>query len=426
MNLPFKFARRYIFSKKSTNAINIISGIAVVGIAIGSMALIVIMSVFNGFEGFLSGLIGSFKPDVRITPVEGKVFVPDSSKLYRLRALEGVEAVSQTLEEIALLEYDNIQNIGNIKGVDAHYQQVTAVDTNLKKGQEYRVYDSLRHTHYAVIGAALEYTLNINIGQAFNRPMTVYMPKRTGRMSNSPTRKPFKKRQVYPSAVYAIQQSEYDNYAITNLAFVQDLTSYKNGEISALEVQLSAHSSETVTLTAIREIMGDAFEVKNRYQQDEAMYNVTQMEKYIAYLIIAFTLVLVAFNMVGALWMLVLDKKKDIATLKAMGATNQLIRRIFLAEGILLSLLGLGLGCLLATVLCVLQQQFGLVRLSGSGDFIIDAYPVEMRFNDFLLVIVTVLAIGIAAAWIPAQRASRIKRVVQAWSLHPSQKSGPE
>ena len=413
MNLPFKFARRYIFSKKSTNAINIISGIAVVGIAIGSMALIVIMSVFNGFEGFLSGLIGNFKPDVRITPVEGKVFVPDSSQLYRLRALEGVEVVSQTLEEIALLEYDQVQNIGNIKGVDEYYQYVTAIDAHLKEGQGYRIYDSLRQTHHAVVGAALEYTLNITIGKAFSRPLTVYMPKRTGRLSTTPTRKPFKKRQVYPAAVYAIQQSEYDNYAITNLAFVQDLTSYKNGEISALELRLNPDYPEARTLRAIEGIMGDAFEVKNRYQQDEAMYNVTQVEKYIAYLIIAFTLVLVAFNMVGALWMLVLDKKKDIATLKAMGATNQLVRRIFLAEGFLLALLGLSLGCALAVLLCVLQQQFGLVRLSGSGDFIIDAYPVEMRWGDFVLVIVTVLAIGTAAAWIPAQRASRIERMVR-------------
>lgn len=413
MNLPFKIARRYVFSKKSTNAINIISGIAVVGIAIGSMALLVIMSVFNGFEGFLSGLIGSFKPDVRITAVEGKVFVPDSAKLVQLRTLEGVDAVSQTLEEIALLEYDNVQNIGNIKGVDDQYQYVTAIDTSLKSGQEYRIYDSLRQVNYAIVGAALEYTLQINVGQAFNRPVTVYMPKRKGRISTAPTSRPFKKRQVYPSAVYAVQQSEYDNYAITNLAFVQDLTSYSDGEISALELRLSPNANEPKILAAIRDIMGEGFEVKNRYQQDEAMYNVTQVEKYIAYLIIAFTLVLVAFNMVGALWMLVLDKKKDIATLKALGATNQLVRRIFLAEGFLLSLLGLSLGCAIAVLLCFLQQQFGLVRLSGSGDFIIDAYPVEMRLGDFLLVIVTVLSIGTAAAWMPAQRAAKVEQAVR-------------
>ncbi|BDS13361.1 FtsX-like permease family protein [Aureispira anguillae] len=414
MNLPFKFARRYVFSKKSTNAINIISGIAVFGIAIGSMALIIIMSVFNGFESLLGGFIGNFKPDVKITTVEGKVFVPDSSLIHQIRLLDGVTAVSQTLEEIALLEYDGIQNIANLKGVDHNYTQVTAIDTCLKKNHQYQVYDSLSQVNYAVVGANLEYALNISVGQAFNRPITVYMPKRTGRMSTNPTKKPFKKRKVYPAAIYAIQQSEYDDYAITNLPFVQDITSYKSGEISALELKLNNTIDEAITLESIRQIMGDQFLVQNRYQQDEALYNITQLEKYVAYLIFAFTLVLVAFNMVGALWMLVLDKKKDISTLKAMGATNQLVRQIFIAEGFLLSFLGLSLGCFMAIVLCYLQQKYGLVQLSGgSGDFIIDAYPVEMRLGDFIVVILTVLGIGTSAAWIPAQRASKIGNVLR-------------
>ncbi|MGH1334911.1 MAG: FtsX-like permease family protein [Aureispira sp.] len=413
MNLPFKFARRYIFSKKSTNAINIISGIAVLGIAIGSMALIIILSVFNGFEGFLSGLIGSFKPDVKITTAKGKVFVPNDSLIYRLQGLEGVQAVSKTLEEIALFEYEGVQNIGHIKGVDRSYQEVTAIDTCLKSGQKYHIYEEGTQTHFAVIGAALEYTLDISVGQVFNKPMMVYMPKRTGRMSTSPTKKPFKKRQVYPAAIYAIQQSEYDNYAITNLPFVQDLTSYKKGEISALELRLDLDVNANTTLAAIKELLGPNFVVKNRYQQDEALYNITQLEKYVAYLIFAFTLVLVAFNMVGALWMLVLDKKKDIATLKSMGGTNKLIRQIFLAEGFLLSFIGLLVGCFAAVTLCFLQQKYGFVRLSGSGEFIIDAYPVEMRWGDFVLIIGTVLGIGTAAAWIPAQRAAKIGQVIR-------------
>ncbi|MFK7797848.1 MAG: FtsX-like permease family protein [Aureispira sp.] len=413
MNLPFKFARRYIFSKKSTNAINIISGIAVLGIAIGSMALIIILSVFNGFEGFLSGLIGSFKPDVQITASAGKVFVPDDSTLYRLQNIDGVLAVSKTLEEIALFEYEGVQNIGHIKGVDEYYQQVTAIDTCLKSNQKYRVYEATTQTHFAIIGAALEYTLDIHVGQVFNKPMIVYMPKRTGKASTNPTKKPFKKRQVYPAAIYAIQQSEYDNYTITNLPFVQDLTSYKNGEISALELRLDPQKNNHQTLTAIKELLGDDFVVKNRYQQDEALYNITQLEKYVAYLIFAFTLVLVAFNMVGALWMLVLDKKKDIATLKALGGTDQLVRRIFLAEGFLLSFIGLLVGCIMAVILCVLQQEYGFVRLSGSGEFIIDAYPVEMRWNDFILIIATVLGIGTVAAWIPAQRAAKIDQIIR-------------
>ena len=411
MNLPFKFARRYIFSKKSTNAINIISSIAVFGIAIGSMALIIIMSVFNGFEGLLGNLIGSFKPDVRITAVEGKVFVADSNMIQQIRLLNGVHSVSETLEEIALFEYEGVQNIANIKGVDVNYTEVTAIDTCLQDSQDYLVYDSIKNVNYTVVGANLAYALNINIGKAFNRPVTIYMPKRTGKMSTSPTKKPFKKRPLYPSAIYEVQQSEYDNYAITNLAFVQEITSYKNGEISALEIKLDSKFNESNTLEEIRSIAGAAYVVQNRYQQDEALYNITQLEKIVAYFIFAFTLVLVAFNMVGALWMLVLDKKKDISTLKSMGATSQLIRQIFLMEGFLLSFIGLILGCFLAILLCVLQQQYGFVQLSGSGEFIINAYPVEMRWGDFAIVILTVLGIGTSAAWIPAQKASTIQNI---------------
>jgi lipoprotein-releasing system permease protein len=411
MNLPFKFARRYIFSKKSTNAINIISSIAVFGIAVGSMALIIIMSVFNGFEGLLGNLIGSFKPDVKITAVEGKVFVSDSEMIKQISLLDGVYSISQSLEEIALFEYEGVQNIAHIKGVDANYTKVTAIDTCLEDSQEYLVYDSIKNVNYTVIGANLAYPLNINIGKAFNRPLTIYMPKRTGKMSTNPTKKPFKKRTLYPSAIYEVQQSEYDNYAISNLAFVQEITSYKNGEISALEIKLDPNFNESNTLQTIRNIAGDAYVVQNRYQQDEALYNITQLEKIVAYFIFAFTLVLVAFNMVGALWMLVLDKKKDISTLKSMGATSQLIRQIFLLEGFLLSFIGLVLGCFLAIMLCVLQQHYGFVRLSGSGDFIINYYPVEMRLGDFVVVILTVLGIGTSAAWIPAQKASSIQNV---------------
>lgn len=411
MNLPFKFARRYIFSKKSTNAINIISSIAVFGIAIGSMALIIIMSVFNGFEGLLGNLIGSFKPDVRITAVEGKVFVSDSSMIQQIRLLDGVYNISQSLEEIALFEYEGVQNIAHIKGVDANYTQVTAIDTCLKDSQAYQVYDSIKNVNYTVVGANLAYALNITIGKVFNRPVTIYMPKRMGKMTTSPTKKPFKKRALYPTAIYEVQQSEYDNYAITNLAFVQDITSYNKGEISALEIKLNPNFNESNTLEEIRAIAGEAYVVQNRYQQDEALYNITQLEKIVAYFIFAFTLVLVAFNMVGALWMLVLDKKKDISTLKSMGATSRLIRHIFLMEGFLLSFIGLLLGCFLAITLCLLQQQYGFVKLSGSGEFIINSYPVEMRLGDFAVVILTVLGIGTVAAWIPAQKASTIQNI---------------
>ncbi len=412
MNLPFKFARRYIFSKKSTNAINIISSISVFGIAMGSMALIVIMSVFNGFEGLLGDLIGNFKPDIKITIAEGKVFVPDSSKIAKIRELEGVAYLSQTLEEVVLLEYNGIQNIGRIKGVDNDFRQVTLLDTCLTAGQ-YKTYDKEHNVHYALVGATLEYSLGVSVGNDFATPLTVYMPKRRQKKSFSPTSKPFKQRKIYPAAIYTIMQADYDSYLITNLPFVQDLTTYKKGEISAIELKLDSKANLKKILAAIQQIMGADYEVKNRYQQDEALYKITNMEKWFAFIIFAFTLVLVAFNMVGALWMLVLEKKNDIATLKAMGASSDLIRNIFLTEGFLLSAIGLVLGCIFAVILCVLQQEYGLVQLTGSGEFIVDYYPVEMRISDFVQVVITVLGIGSVAALIPAIRASKINAIIR-------------
>ena len=408
MNLPLKFARRYIFSQKSTNAINIISGISVFGISVGSMALIVIMSVFNGFEGLLGDLIGNFKPDIRITVAEGKVFVPDSSKIARIQSLPEVAYVSQTLEEVVLLEYNNTQNIGRIKGVDNNFRQVTSLDTCLTEGQ-YKIYDEEKDIHYALVGATLEYTLQIRVS---GKPITVYMPKRT-KKTFSPTSKPFKQRKIYPSAIYSISQINYDSYLITNLPFVQELTTHKKGEISALEIKLTPGASTTKAQKAITTIMGQEYNVKDRYQQDESLYKITNMEKWFAFIVFAFTLILVAFNMIGALWMLVLEKKNDIATLKAMGATKQLIRKIFVTEGFLLSFVGLVFGCVFAIVLCVLQQEYGLVKLTGSGDFIVDYYPVDMRLSDFIQVIITVLLIGTLAALIPASKASRIKSVIR-------------
>ncbi len=411
MNLPFKFAQRYIFSKKSTNAINIISAISVFGISLGSMALIIIMSVFNGFEGLLGDLIGNFKPDIIVTVKEGKVFETDSSKIAQIEALPGVSKVSRTLKEIALIEYDGVQNICWIKGVDEGYQQITGLDTCITSGK-YEIYDAEKDVHYAVVGASIEYSLGIHVGQAFSGTMTVYMPKRT-KKTLSPTSKPFKRRSLYPAAIYTVMQVDLDNYVITNLPFVQELTTYKNDEISALEIKLNTTVNPTATYTEVQQIMGPDFEVKNRYQQDEALYKITNLEKWFAFIVFAFTLVLVAFNMIGALWMLVLEKKNDIATLKSMGASNKLISNIFMAEGFMLSAIGLIGGCVLAIILCVLQQQYGLVKLTGSGEFIVDYYPVEMRISDFIQVIVTVLLIGTIAAWIPAQRAGKIKAVLR-------------
>ena len=405
MKLPFFFASRYTFSKKSTNAINIITSLSVLGICVGSMALIVIMSVFNGFEGLLGNLIGNFKPDIIVYPTKGKVFTPDSSKIYQLYSLDGVSMISATLKEVALIEYNGKQNIGWIKGVDPSFKGINDLDTCIKDGT-YNI-QKVDRIQYAIIGATLEYTLDVQLNNMQATPLSVYMPKRS-KKALSPMAKPFKKRKLYPAGIYSILQADYDNYIITDLNFVQELTSYKKGEISALEIKIDPSVDPTKVQTSISAIMGDDFFVKNRFEQDEALYKITNLEKWFAFIVFSFTLVLIAFNMVGALWMLVLEKKKDIQILKAIGATDSIIWRVFMSQGVFLSFLGAISGSILAFIFCILQMELGLIKLSGTGQFIIDHYPVEMRLSDFIKVIAVVLMIGFATSLIPAQKAANI------------------
>jgi len=408
MRLAFWIALRYIFSKKSTNAIHLISAISVFGIGLGSMALLVIMSVFNGFEELLQSLMNSFKPELLVSPIAGKVFSPEEEQILRLQDHPDILALSQTLEEIALFEYEGRQNLGSLKGVDPSFWEVLSLDTCIERGKRPLPKDFADDSQpVGLLGATLEHTLGVRALQ--DRPVKIFMPKRELKKYTATTGEPFRKRNFYPGAIYAVRQIDYDNMAILPLAFVQDVLAYKAGEISALELRLRPGANEQSVQAAVQEIMGPNFKVQNRYQQDEAFYKITNMEKWVGFLIFAFTLLLVAFNMVGALWMLVLEKKADIAHLQAMGAQKSLLRNIFLAEGFLLSAFGLVGGCLMAILLCVLQQEFGLVALEGAGsNFVVQSYPVSMRLSDFLIVIITVVTIGTGAAYLPALLASRI------------------
>ncbi len=325
--------------------------------------------------------------------------------------IEGVAALSRSLQEIALFEYDGYQNLGIIKGVDNDFLEVIRLDTTLEQGR-FATYDPNNKVYYGVVGATIKYTLHISGMQS--APVRVYMPKREGSDKVKLGNEPFLKRDLYPVGVYSVNQIDYDNGVITQLNFVQELLAYKEGEISAIEIRLEPGSSTAQVKKKIQALLGDDYWVKNRFEQDEAFFKITNLEKWVGFLIFAFTLVLVAFNMVGALWMLVLEKRKDIANLKALGANNSLIRNIFLAEGALLSAFGVIVGCSTAAVLCILQQQFGLVRLEGSGStFIVQAYPVSMQVFDFVIVIITVMCIGVGAAWLPAMRAARIKGLLR-------------
>ncbi len=407
MNLPFKIARRYLFAKKSTNAINIISGISVFGITVGAAALVIILSVFNGFGELLSSLFDRFNPDVKITAVEGKVFTPDALKISQLRALEDVDYISETLEENAMFEYEKNTDFGVIKGVDEWFDEVTSMDTMVRRGR-YALRENGRN--YAILGLGMEQKLSVSMSDLVSA-INVYMPKR--KASNSFMEQPFKKRIINFGGTFLVQQSDYDEqYVIVPLDFARDLLSYKN-EVSTLELKLNPGADPKTAMADIRSIMGDKFEVKDRYEQNAAFFKIMNIEKWIAYVILSFTLILVAFNMVGSLWMLVIDKKQDIAILKSMGATAKMIRNIFLSEGLLLSLLGVGIGFAIAILACLAQQYFGFITLQGGDAFLIEAYPVKMQLWDFIVVFITVVAIGTLAALLPAVRASRIQSIIR-------------
>lgn len=400
MNLPFLFSRRYLFAKRSTNAINVITGISVLGVAIGTAALVLVLSVFNGFEDLLSDLFGHFNPEVKITPAKGKTFQADSLVLTQLRALPGVEVVSETLEEIAFFEHDGSQDFGVLKGVDSLFARVNGIDsdTTLREGQ-YLLRDGERNC--LVLGAGVRNKLSVNVTNPL-ATVTVYMPEQqTGLLE-----KPFKTRLASPVGTFAIQQ-EFDNeYALTNLEFVRELLESPPGTVSALEIKCRAGADVAEVKKQALALLGEGFVLKDRYEQNEAFFKVMQLEKWMGFAITSLMLLLMAFNTVGALWMIVLDKQRDISTLKSLGATDATVRWIFLLEGFLLTLLGMAIGLVLAIGLYFVQKQWGIVTIPEG--FLVESYPIAMRAVDFLPVTLTVLGIGFLASVLPARRAVRV------------------
>jgi lipoprotein-releasing system permease protein len=400
MNLPLLISRRYLFAKRSTNAINIITGISVLGVAIGTAALILVLSVFNGFEDLLSNLFGHFNPELKITPAKGKTFPADSLVLAQIRALPGVEIVSETLEEIAFFEHEGSQDFGVLKGVDSLFAKVNGIDsdTTLREGQ-YLLLDGERNC--LVLGAGVRNKLSVNVTNPL-ATVTVYMPEQQSGVLD----KPFKTRLASPVGTFAIQQ-EYDNdYVLTNLAFVRELLESDSNIVSALEIKCRAGADVAQVKTRIRSLLGEGFVMKDRYEQNEAFFKVMQLEKWMGFAITSLMLLLMAFNTVGALWMIVLDKQRDISTLKSMGATDRTVRWIFLLEGFLLTLLGMGMGILLALALYFAQKYWGIVTIPDG--FLVESYPISMRASDFLPVTLTVLGIGFLASLLPAKRAAQV------------------
>lgn len=372
VNLSFYIARRYLLGKKSQNAINIISAISVIGVTVGTLALVIVLSVFNGFDSVVKSLFSTFDPEIRISAIEGKTFLPDPETVLQIRENPGVEALSEVLEENVLLLYGEKQHIGTIKGVDDSFQAVSGLDTMIYDGTM-KLKDKNRP--YAIVGQGVAYNLRISL--SFIDPLFVYTIDRKSSFNMAQPEESIRGDFIYPSGIFAIEQDFDSRYVIVPIGFARALLSYDN-EVSALEIKLNPDFPADKVQEEIITLMGHGFNVKNRAQQNALFYKIMISEKWAIFLILTFILIIASFNIVGSLSMLIIDKKKDIASLRDMGAGNRLIERIFLVEGWLISITGSVLGLALGTGISWIQQRFGIIKLSGSGSFVIDAYPVKI------------------------------------------------
>lgn len=403
MNFPLFVAKRYLISRKSHNIINWISGISMSGIAIGTAALIIVLSVFNGLESAVISLFSVFDPNIRITASAGKTFHENQLDQKLIRAIPGVARYNQIVEENALLRYDNRQYLAVVKGVDSTYEINSPLDTLITEGQMLLQSDS---ADYAVAGYGLAYYLGISL-KAPDNFISVYIPVRGRTLSASQPENAFNNLLVKPVGIFSVQQEFDDRYLLVPLRFARSLLEYSD-ELTAIEIRLAPGTNVNEIQRRIQQIAGKDFSVKNRFQQQEMLYKIMKTEKWAVFLVLAFILLVASFNAIGSLIMLIIDKQNDIRTLNALGAEMRSLRQIFFAEGMLITLLGALSGMLIGVVICWLQKHFGLVRLQDSGSFIFEYYPVQLVWGDFVVVGAAVLAIGSLASYIPLSRLRNI------------------
>ena len=384
--LPLFFARRYLFSKKSHSVINIVSGVSAFSVAIPVMAMVILLSVFNGFEGLIKSMYRSFDPDIRITPVRGKVFPIDSLPRERFLAIDGVRDAAYALEDNAVFEYRDRQAFGTTCGVDSLYRQVVPLDSLRTEGVFQLQFGDFPE---AYVGQGMAYALGIRVN--LNSPISVYVPRR-GRVSPLLPYSFYKKQNIFPSGVFALEAEVDGKYVIVPLHFAQELLDYP-GQASSVAIRLEADASPQRVQQQIGQWLGDDYKIQSRYQQKESFYRIMMYEKWGIYFIILLVLVIASFSLIGSLVMLIIEKRKDSQTLVTMGADTKLLRKIFVAEGMLIYLIGAGGGLLLGVALALAQQHFGFLKLSGET-FLIDAYPVEVHPSDLAWVIVTFVSVS--------------------------------
>ena len=400
--LPLFIARRYLFAKKSHNVINIISGISATGMAIGTAALIIILSVYNGFDSLVKSMMSTVEPDLLVTPSSGKVFIPEGEAYDWLYEQESVESICTVLQETVFLNYDGKQSVAVAKGVDEIYEEESPLRNFLRDG-EFVLHRG--DVPLACVGAGLAYSLGIS--PRFLAPIEIYFPSRTADISLSNPASSLGMEMVYPSSVFAVNNDIDAEYLIVPIEVMRELLEYGD-EVSAVEIRMKEGTSSgevaRICRTASR-MLGDDFKVSTRFQQNEALYKMMKYEKASIYLILIFVIIIIAFNVFGSLMMLIIEKEDDILTLRSLGATDSLIRRIFILEGWMISLLGLVAGLAVGIGFVLLQSWFGFIEMPGN--FIVRAYPVILSWSDVLLTAAAVALIGYLIAFIPVSHRFR-------------------
>ena len=402
MNFPFFIARRYVFSKKSTNAINVISAISVVGVAVGTMALVIVLSVFNGFHDLVASFFTNFDPQIELVPTQGKTAPADDPLLDKVRKMPQVSVHTDVLEDQGLAVYGDRQQMVTVMGVDDNFTQLTNISDILYGDGEFTL--QAANLFYAIPGIRL--AQDMGLGARFDGYLKLYAPVRRGQITDleDPSDGFVVDSLISPGVVFAVNQAKYDrDHIICSIGFARRLFD-QDGMLSSLQIRLKPGSDLAAVKKQMREIVGSKYRVLDRFEQQSDTFNIMQIEKVLAYVFLTFILMVACFNIISSLSMLIIDKKADAATLRNLGATDRQIRSIFLFEGRIISAIGAVVGILLGLLLCWLQQEFGLVHMGDSaGSFVVNAYPVSVHYDDVAIVLVTVLLIGWGAAWIPTR-----------------------
>lgn len=403
MNFPFFIARRYVFSKKSTNAINVISAISVVGVAVGTMALVIVLSVFNGFHDLVASFFTNFDPQIELVPTQGKTAPADDPVLDQVRQMPQVSVHTDVLEDQGLAVYGDRQQMVTVMGVDDNFTQLTNISDILYGDGEFTL--QAANLFYAIPGIRL--AQDMGLGARFDGYLKLYAPVRRGQITDleDPSDGFVVDSLISPGVVFAVNQAKYDrDHVICSIGFARRLFD-QDGMLSSLQIRLKPGSDLAAVKKQMREIVGSKYKVLDRFEQQSDTFNIMQIEKVLAYVFLTFILMVACFNIISSLSMLIIDKKADAATLRNLGATDRQIRSIFLFEGRIISAIGAVVGILLGLLLCWLQQEFGLVHMGDSaGSFVVNAYPVSVHYDDVAIVFVTVLLIGWVAAWIPTRK----------------------